>query len=110
MSTPPSDKTYVFKESNGLYVYQINQESVLLNTMSQNLQQFTNRERQDAEAAKELSKLLGHPNPRSLIEMINNGSIVNCPVTAKDVASLQNLWTRSSIITWQDKKIENAKG
>ena len=86
MSTPPSDKTYVFKESNGLYVYQINQESVLLNTVSQNLQQFTNRERQDAEAAKELSKLLGHPNPRSLIEMINNGSIVNCPVTAKDVA------------------------
>jgi len=58
----------------------------LFNTVVRNRQQFITRECQDAEAAKELSKLLGHPSPRSFIEMINNGSIVKCPVTAKDVA------------------------
>jgi hypothetical protein len=57
--------------------------------VAHNLQQFTTRERQDA---KELSKLLDHPSPRSLIEMINNGSIVNYPVTAKDVARAHKIF------------------
>ena len=39
----------------------------------------------DAEKAKALVRALGYPSQRTLIEMINAGSIINCPVTARDV-------------------------
>jgi len=91
-STPPRDKTYNFIGDEGLYVCQINNEDIFINTVFHNKQMFSIREQRDAEKAKELSKTLGYPSPRSLMDMLNNGSIINCPITSKDIARANQIF------------------
>ena len=96
LSTPPGDKTYRFVGDNGLYSYKLPSKSkatVLVNTVKSNLQLFSTRERQDAEKARELVSKLGYPSPSSVIDMINNGTIIECPVTAKDVARAYKIYS-----------------
>jgi len=94
----------MFSRKAAVYI-SINQESVLFNTVARNRQQFTN----PTPAAKELSKRLDHPSPRSLIDMINNGSLVNCSVTAKDVARAYHIFgpDLESLRTENRKHLEN---
>ena len=61
-------------------------DKFFVTSVSQNLQQYTIREQAQAAKAKELSKAMGYPGPKSLIDMINQGAIINCPVSAKDIA------------------------
>ena len=71
----------------GLYVCNYNaiQPTMLLTTVSKNMQDYSKREVRDAIRARELSRKLGFTSDNDLIKLINNGSIINCPVTAKDV-------------------------
>jgi hypothetical protein len=92
-SQPPYDKVYEFKGDDGLYVYKVPiQGKALVSTVSSNLQEYSVREQTDAKKAKDLSKVLGYPSPQSIIDMINNGAIINCPVTAKDVARANKIY------------------
>jgi hypothetical protein len=94
VSTPPGDKTYTFTCKDGLYVHKIPiiNRSVNVTSVSQNIQEYSVREQTNAKRAKDLSKYMGYPSPQSLIDMINQGAIVNCPVTAKDVARANNIF------------------
>ena len=60
--------------------------------ISSNIFAYSVREQADAIKVKDLSKYMGYPSPQSLIDMINQGAIVNCPVTAKDVARANNIF------------------
>jgi hypothetical protein len=77
-STPPGGTTYPFDPKDGLYAYEIT-EKVMVATVSSNKQQFSQREVNDADKAKQLAKNPGYPSPRTLIEMINAGSIIDWP-------------------------------
>jgi hypothetical protein len=35
---------------------------------------------------------MGYPGPKSLIDMINQGAIINCPVSAKDIARANSIY------------------
>ena len=73
--------------------YQLSIDLLTVTTsVSRNIQQYSVREQADAIKAKDLSKYMGYPSPQSLIDMINQGAIVNCPVTAKDVARANNIF------------------
>ena len=54
-------------------------------TVEENEAMYTKREVLAAKQAKELSAQLGYPSARDLIDIINAGSIINLPITARDV-------------------------
>jgi hypothetical protein len=53
---------------------------------------YTSKQIEAAEKANDLVCALGYPSPQSLIAMINSGSIINCPVTAHDVARAKEIF------------------
>jgi len=68
----PSQKHYVYRET--------------LSPQDAQVYNFTSREVAAAKQARSLTHVLGYPSPGALIKSINNGSIVDCPVTAQDVS------------------------
>lgn len=57
----------------------------LSTTVEENESMYTKREVVAAKQVKEISAQLGYPSPRDLIDVINAGSIINLPITARDV-------------------------
>lgn len=82
ISSPPGGQQVEFHERNGLYVHDLKPAKAL----ATNADTFTSKQIAAAEKAKELSRALGYPSPQSLVDLINAGGIINCPVTAHDVA------------------------
>jgi hypothetical protein len=67
-------------------------QSVLVNTVEDNMQRYTKREVGKAEAARELmSERLGFATPKATIDILNAG-VLNCPVTAQDVLRAVDIW------------------
>jgi hypothetical protein len=86
-SIPPGGPAYQFFQQDGLYVYDTSSKLVLgPTTVDENLQLFSVREQEDAKMAKELSHRLAYPSPKSLVDILNTGSVINAPVSSKDVA------------------------
>jgi hypothetical protein len=77
-----------FQLRDGLYVCNLREKLTysFVTTTLENEKKFTKREVFKAREAKELSQLLAYPSPDDLVKLIRNGGIINCPVTAHDVA------------------------
>lgn len=90
----PSGKSYSFESSDGLYVHSFPVDYAVysISTVSEQQKLFSQREQADADKAKDLSRAMGYPSPQSLIDMLNAGSIINCPVSSKDVARAQKIY------------------
>ena len=58
---------------------------IFVNSVVQNERLFTKREIQQAKLAKDLVRKLGYPSIHDVIKMINQGIIINCPVTVQDI-------------------------
>ena len=65
---------------------------LLLNTVEQNREGFTDREFQGANSARRALHLLGHPSERDLGDMIRTNMIVNFPVTFKDDTNAKKIF------------------
>ena len=93
--TTTSGDTYSFKNTDGLYICQLsdmwNRQQVLV-TVAQNERLYTQREIKKAKLARDVVRSLGYPSHSNLIQMINSGSIINCPVSAKDVQRAYNIY------------------
>lgn len=64
----------------------------LIDTVEQNKSQFTTREVEQARAAADLYEIMGRPSYRDLIQAVNRGTIMNCPITAKDINRAIQIW------------------
>lgn len=90
------ENIYVFERKGNLFVcnfakYFDNQQ-IMITTVAENELLYTRREVEDAKKARQLMKELGYPSEASMIELINTGSILNCPVTAHDVHRASKIW------------------
>jgi len=56
------------------------------------LQKYTVREQEEAKLAKELSHRLAYPSPKSLVDAVNSGAIINVPVAAKAVVRAEKIF------------------
>ena len=65
---------------------------MLVNSVAHNKLKYTTREVKDADTARDLSSRLGYPSVTSLVQLINAGSIINCPVTARDIARAYDIY------------------
>ena len=67
------------------HIQQVPTSTQLLTTVEQNKNNFTRRQVQGADDARVLQERLGWPATSRFIHYINNGHILNCPITEDDV-------------------------
>jgi hypothetical protein len=83
----PSDVFRFVRKSN-LYAHNVREHLCYVHvvTTTYNKAKYTTREVEMARQARELTQLLGYPSSKDLITLIKSGSIINCPVSAHDIA------------------------
>ena len=81
------NKVVAFKESNnGLFYHDTtNRDIVMVTTVEENMEKYSDRQYRRAIAARELYTKIGCPSTNDFIALIGNGLIINCPVTEADV-------------------------
>jgi hypothetical protein len=88
------DKNIIFAGSpSGLYYHDTTNRSVMLvNTVKQNREVFTDREFDRAKSARRALGLVGYPSPRDFKNMVRSNMIKNCNVTPIDIDNAYKLF------------------
>ncbi len=73
------NKLYVWNPSSRI------EESILVQTVQDNMLSFTKREVQDAQEARSTFIKLGRPAMKDFIDMVRTGRLLNCPFSVKDI-------------------------
>jgi hypothetical protein len=61
-------------------------------TVRGNMEGYTQREVEDAHAARKAQAMLGHPTDRNFLGMVHPGMILNCPVTPSAVQNANHIF------------------
>ena len=67
-------------------------EHSLINTVADNKSRYTNRDYSRAVLARKLQKTIGRPTTKTLIRIIKNKEIPNCPVTVEDIIAAEDIF------------------
>jgi hypothetical protein len=88
------DKEVIFSASHsGLYYHDTtNRVVVLVNTVKQNKEGFTELEYNRAKSARRALGLVGYPSPRDFKNMVRSSMIKNCSVTSTDIDNAHKLF------------------
>jgi hypothetical protein len=88
------DKNIIFAGSpSGLYYHDTTNRAVMLvNTVKQNREGFTDREFDRAKSAHRALGLVGYPSPRDFKNMVRSNMIKNCNVTPIDIDNAYTLF------------------
>ena len=81
-------KEICFRNKNKLYVWNPRntvEESILVQTVQDNMLRFTKREINASEEAKSAFIKLGRPSLKDFTELVRAGRLLNCPFTVKDI-------------------------
>jgi hypothetical protein len=85
------DKCFVFQEQDdGLYHLDRRHDCTRFETLEAHVI-MTTKQRERAVEARKLHCALGHPGDDALIAKLDNGGIINCPLTGKDVRAAKAL-------------------
>ena len=68
-----------------------NCEIILVQTVQENEEGYSQRQIQDAKKARDLYANIGYPSARDFKNIISNNLILNCPVTASDVVRAEKI-------------------
>jgi hypothetical protein len=94
--TKPDGTKFQFKESDSGFMDTIKhtqQQGVLMvNTVSNKKENYTNEDYQRAEKARELQIKIGRPSYKDFIQIVNDRLLINCPVTKADVIAAQDIF------------------
>ena len=101
----PCGKRFVFKESEGglhyldtshpeqeQYHKHEQQHVFMVNTVKDNMKNFTNNDYLQAVRARELQVTVGRPSDKDFIKILETSSLPNCPVTPRDVMVANKLF------------------
>eukprot|EP01040_Poterioochromonas_malhamensis_P011415 gene11415-12445_t len=81
------------KLGNALYVYNVPEHRLMaVTSVEENKLGYSKRELTDAVRARELSARVAYPSNKDLAELLTTGGIINCPVTAHDVARAEKIF------------------
>jgi hypothetical protein len=104
------DKDVIFSaSSSGLYYHDTtNRAVVLVNTVKQNKEGFTEREFNRANSARRALGLVGYPSPRDFKNMVRSNMIKNCSVTSTDIDNAHKLFG-DDIATLRGETVRNTQ-
>ena len=66
--------------------------TVLVNTVADNANSFSNADYAQAVLARKIQKIIGRPTTRSFIHFLDNNLLPNCPVNRKDVLRAEQIF------------------
>ena len=83
------------RSSNGLYYHDVTDRSfMLVNTVEENKEGFTNREVGDAKQARRTLGLIGYPPDWDYKDMVRSKMNMNCPTTTRDIDNAHIIFSR----------------
>jgi hypothetical protein len=87
-------KQIVFKQNDsGIYYHDTTDRSVVMvNTVGDNRQGYTNRDYNRAKQARRALGMVGYPSKRDFRNMVSSNMITNCPVTPTDINAANNIF------------------
>jgi hypothetical protein len=87
-------KKVIFKQSpSGLYYHDIADRAiVMVNTVKENREGYTQREYDDAKEARRALALVGYPSPKDFKNMVRANMIRNCPVTPSSISAAHKIF------------------
>jgi hypothetical protein len=90
----PNGNTYEFQESqSGLYYLDTNTQGVMMiNTVSENKERYTNEDYQRAVKAREIQIKIGRPSYKDFVRIVTDILLNNCPITKADVIAAQDIF------------------
>ena len=88
------EKIIIFKQmKNGLYAHNTtDREIVLVNTVEENMNKYTQRQINNANKARELYGIIGYPSTKDFKNMVTNNLINNCPITIEDIKIAEDIY------------------
>jgi Reverse transcriptase (RNA-dependent DNA polymerase) len=84
-----------------------NGSTLLMNTVEGNKSQFTNREIQSATLARRIQNIIGRPSTSTLIKIVKNNLLKNCPITEQDIYNANTIFG-TNIGSLKGKTVRNA--
>jgi Zinc knuckle len=92
--TKPNGTTHEFRESqSGLYYMDTNTQGVMMiNTVSENKERYTNEDYQRALKAREIQIKIGRPSYKDFVRIVTDRLLNNCPITKADVVAAQDIF------------------
>ena len=83
----PGQLLHFVMHRDGLHYHDTrNIEITLVQTVQEKKEEYSQRQIQDAKKARDLYAKVGYPSARYFQQIISKNLILNCPVTASDVA------------------------
>jgi hypothetical protein len=87
-------KEVIFRRSqSGLYYYDTdNLAVVMVNTVAENREGYTQREYDDAKQARRALGMVGYPSNKDFNNIVRSNMINNCPVTPKRISAANKIF------------------
>jgi hypothetical protein len=77
----------------GLFYMDTTQTGTLLvNTVAENKNKYTNRDYSKALLARNIQKRIGRPSTRAFIRIVDNKLLPNCPITCDDIIAAEHIF------------------
>jgi hypothetical protein len=109
VSKPEKDVILSASRSGFYYHDTTNCPVVLVNTVKQNNEGFTEREYNRAKSARRALGLVGYPSPRGFKNMVRSNMIKNCSVTSTDINNAHKLFG-DDVATLRGNTVRNTHG
>ena len=68
------------------------EHSLLVNTVDDNISQFSAYDVANARKARNLQRIIGRPSTKDFLRYVKNNLIPNCPVTTQDILTAEAIW------------------
>ena len=90
----PDGSIRVFSQSErGLFYMPTDTDSVaLVNTVDDNRSRYNNRDYSRAEFARKLQSIIGRPNTRRYMAIVDRNLLPNCPINRGDIAAAEDIF------------------
>jgi len=76
----------------GIFYSCVNNDTVHVTTVENEINKYTVREYSDAKKACDLQNIIGRPSTQDPIKYIENNMIPNCPMTRKDILRAEDIF------------------
>ena len=87
-------------------------DTILVTTVADNANNFSNADYSQAVLARKLQKIIGRPTTRAFIYFIENNLLPNCPVNHRDVLRAEQIFgpdigsLKGKTVQWQPPRVE----
>ena len=91
---PDGNYWHFVQSDRGLYYTDVGRDTseVLVNTVQENLENYTRGAIKRATLARSIQKMIGRPSTKDFLQIMQNNLLPNCPVTRDDIIAAEHIY------------------